>query len=41
MSAMKITFLLAIAGHLLCGVCDCLMHSHCDCQKVRRNFDET
>ena len=25
MSAMKITFLLAIAGHLLCGVCDCLM----------------
>ena len=25
MSAMKITFLLAIAGHLLCGVCDCLL----------------
>ena len=25
MSVMKITFLLAIAGHLLCGVCDCLM----------------
>ncbi|WP_458460520.1 hypothetical protein [Paenibacillus sp.] len=25
MSALKITFLLAIAGHLLCGVCDCLM----------------
>ena len=25
MSVLKITFLLAIAGHLLCGVCDCLM----------------
>ena len=25
MSAMKITFLLAIAGHLLCGACDCLL----------------
>ena len=25
MSAMKITFLIAVAGHLLCGVCDCLL----------------
>ena len=25
MSTMKIAFLLAIAGHLLCGVCDCLL----------------
>ena len=25
MSTMKIMFLLAIAGHLLCGVCDCLL----------------
>ena len=25
MSAMKMTFLFAIAGHLLCGVCDCLL----------------
>ena len=25
MSAMKMTFLIAIAGHLLCGVCDCLL----------------
>ena len=38
MSAMKIAFLLAIAGHLLCGVCDCLMHSHCDCQKVKEEL---
>lgn len=25
MSTMKIAFLFAIAGHLLCGVCDCLL----------------
>ena len=25
MSTLKITFLIAIAGHLLCGVCDCLL----------------
>ena len=25
MSAMKMMFLIAIAGHLLCGVCDCLL----------------
>ena len=25
MSALKITFLIAIAGHLLCGICDCLL----------------
>ena len=25
MSAIKISFLIAIAGHLLCGVCDCLL----------------
>ena len=25
MNPMKYLFLLAIAGHLLCGVCDCLM----------------
>ena len=25
MSTMKTAFLLAIAGHLLCGVCDCLL----------------
>ena len=25
MSIMKTTFLIAIAGHLLCGVCDCLL----------------
>ena len=25
MSTMKIMFLLAIIGHLLCGVCDCLL----------------
>ena len=25
MNAVKISFLIAIAGHLLCGVCDCLL----------------